>query len=619
MSDAFDPYAYAQGQGQTQAPAFDPYQYAAASASNPNYVPPTMGGGNTWGDVIAGVPQAIESGINRWGLKAAGIPMDAATYVANLGKAGIGYATSKITGEAPPAWTSPSDPAKVVGTSQWNVNEAAKHLGKNVVDVTGDPQSYVLQALNATGEQVGPGVALGLLPTNMAEVSAGSKSLATDMGPQSISAAATRPNLADASPELRQAVMNRVQAGEYVNPDALGRHLQAESLPVPAQLTKGQATQDPILISLEQNQRGASGDFAKHFNAQNQNLIENMETMRDRVGPDVHTTNQVEHGEALIDAYKAKAAAADKDISAKYQALRDANGGKFPVDAKTLYQNVQDALHQKLLFEHAPSAEMAQLKNAAQKGMTFEQYEAMRTNLARVMRSSSDGNEIAAASTMRQQMEDLPMLQGARSAKLKPLADAARAAAKAQFDALGDDPAYKAAVQGKVSPDRFVSRFIVNGNRDDVATMRENFADNPQALQTMSTAALEHLRKSARLDDEFRGNFASQSYNNALQAMGPKLRYLFTPQHVEDLENIGAVARYETAQPKGSFVNNSNTDVARFAREKGADIAEGIANAKTFGIGGTLARRFLKGRAERALAQQHLAPGAGLDYQPSVP
>lgn len=618
MSDQFDPYSYAASSGQQAPPAkFDPYEYASSTASNPNYVPPTIGGGNTWGDVALGLPQAIESGFNRGVLDIAGIPMDAATNVANLGKAGIGYVESKLTGKAPPAWTMPTDPSEVPGTSAWLNKEAAKPFGGSIVNVTAAPQSYLAQGASALTEQLGPTVAgtdLTARPPIEGEFTPVEGSEMT-RNPQSLSAAAASPNLQAASLELRQAVSTAVQNGEPVNADVLNRHIQAESLPVPARLTKGQATQDPVLLSQEQNQRGLSGGvFSKHFNQQNQNLIENMQTMRDEIGPDVHTTNQVEHGEALMKAYQAKDAQAEADVSAKYKALKDANGGQFPVDAKTLKSNVDTALHQQLLYEHAPSAEMRQLEQMSQKGMTFEQYEAMRTNLARIMRSSSDGNEKAAAGIIRQQMENLPLTGGA--ANLKPLADAARAAAKARFDAIGEDPAYRAVVNGSVAPDAFVRRFIVNGNRDDISLMRKNLAGDDVAQQTISTSAFEHLRKSARLDDEFRGNFAAQSYNNALQAMGPKARTLFSPKQIEDLSNIGDVARYETAQPRGSYVNNSNTAVTQLA-EHGKSLAEQAVNAKTLGIGGTVARKFLKGRAERALAKEHLAPGAGITWQPS--
>lgn len=422
---------------------------------------------------------------------------------------------------------------------------------------------------------------------------------------QSISAAAASPNLSAATPQLRAAVARASQTST-INPEVLGRHLEADSLPVPIRLTEGQATQNPSLLSAEQNARGKFPAYAQRFNEQNSGLIQNLQEIRDRIGPDVFSTNQVEHGDTLISAYKAKNDAAQADISAKYQALQDANGGKFPVDAQTLQTNVNQALHQKLLYEHAPSAPMAQLDNAAKNGMTFEQYEAMRTNLARVMRSSSDGNERAAAGVIRQQMEDLPL--SGDTAKLKPLADAARSAARAQFQALDADPAYKAAVTDSVPPDRFVQKYVIGGNRDDVDLMRHNLGDNPTAVQTMGVAAVDHLRNSA---SGTTGNFSQAGYNRQLSAIDPKLSALVDPKTADQLVTVGNVARYTQAQPRGSYVNNSNTFTAA-AADKAAGLLEAVVNAKTAGVGGTIGRRFLQNRAANKAVQKTLEPGAGL-------
>jgi hypothetical protein len=67
-----------------------------------------------------------------------GLPVDTMANVIDLGKAGIGYATSKIKGlvtgkdEVPPAWTEPMDRRNVVGSSEWfakNLNKGAETLG----------------------------------------------------------------------------------------------------------------------------------------------------------------------------------------------------------------------------------------------------------------------------------------------------------------------------------------------------------------------------------------------------------------------------------------------------------------------------------------------------------
>ena len=197
---------------------------------------------------------------------------------------------------------------------------------------------------------------------------------------------------------------------------------------------------------------------------------------------------------------------------------------------------------------------------------------------------------------------------------MKSLADDARAAAKAQFQALDADPAYKAAVQESIPPDRFVQRYLTgpSATRDGVAIMKQNLADNPTALQTMSVATLDHLRQSAGVDSMGNGNFSQAGYNKALQALGPRMKSLVDPNTSETLDTLGNVARYTQAQPRGSAVNNSNTFVAA-AAEGAKGLVEHAVNAKTLGLGGTATRRFLQKRAERQAVQRSLAPGAGLD------
>ena len=241
--------------------------------------------------------------------------------------------------------------------------------------------------------------------------------------PQSMGAASAAPRMQSVSPELQQAVVNSArQTGGAVNPETLNRHIEADSLPVKVQLTPGQAAQDPELISHEMNNRGKIPGLPQLLNDQNSKLSQNVQAIRDQVGPDVFSANPVEHGDTLIQAYKDKAAPIEADISAKYQALRDANGGQFPVSAPTLLKNSTDALNQELLLDHAPKAVMSTLGRLADNdNMTFQNFESLRTNLARIQRSSTDGNERAAAGVIRNAMEELPLKPG--SAELKPLAD----------------------------------------------------------------------------------------------------------------------------------------------------------------------------------------------------
>lgn len=435
---------------------------------------------------------------------------------------------------------------------------------------------------------------------------------------QNMGAASAAPSLTNVSPELKQAIVATARkTGGAINPEVLARHVEADTLPVRVRLTEGQATQDPVIISQEMNLRGQKNSvFAEHFNEQSRQLSENVRAIREEVGPDVFSTNAAEHGDTLMGAYRAKNDVAQSTISEAYKALRDGNGGNFPVDAAALLKGASGQLHKQLLFDHAPKEIMATIGRLAKTGtMTFENFESLRTNLARIQRSpTADGNVKAAAGVIREAMEQLPLAQGA--AALKPLADKARALAKQQFEALEADPAYKAAVDESVTPERFVSRYVLGGGRDQVGIMRQNLTGDDAALQTMAVVALDHLRSAARLDPGYQGNFAAASYNKALTTMAPNLRTLFPARAAEQLEQLGNVARYTTAQPRGSFVNNSNTFVAG-AADYGAGALEGVANVAAGGVPvGTWTRTAISEARGKRAARRSTAPGAGLDRLP---
>jgi hypothetical protein len=493
--------------------------------------------------------------------------------------------------------------------------QGANWAGGNVAQATGSP---ALGAAVNTGIQALPlalGARFGAAATRPRPVpvtpedALASASMAS---PQSTSAAAAAPSLAQVSPQLRQAVTATAQkTGGAINPDVLQRHVQADTLPVPMQLTLGQATQDPVRISQAMNLRGQQPALAARFNGQNQQLIDNIQAIRDSVGPEVFSTNPAEHADTLISAYQDKNDAAQADIAAKYQALKDANGGQFPVDAPTLFDNAKAQLHQSLLYDHAPKAVMSTLGRLADNdNMTFENFEALRTNLARIQRTSPDGNAVAAAGVIRGALENLPLAPGA--ANLKPLADTARAAARDQFQALAQDPAYNAAVNETVPADRFVNRFVINAPRNDVATMRQNLADNPTALQTLGVATLDNLRGAAGIAPDGSGNFTQAGYNKALQNLSPKIASLVDPKTAETLQNLGDVARYTQFQPRGSFVNNSNTMVAQAAKYGGGALEHGV-NMAFHGLPlGTIGRGALTHLSSGKFASEELAPGAGL-------
>lgn len=431
---------------------------------------------------------------------------------------------------------------------------------------------------------------------------------------QSMGAAGAAVDLQKLSPELRTAVESAVrETGGAVNPQVLARQIQADSLPVKVRLSEGQALGDERLISLEQNAKGRIENYSKGFKAQNDALVENLRVMRDETGPDVFSTNATEHGDTIIGRYKAIDDAARADITAKYKALEEANGGQLPIKGDAFVKAADDALAKKMKTRYLPAEVAGDLADFRANGgmMTFEQFENLRTNLAAAARKAEragDGNAAGAIRIVRDALESNGM-EGLPP-ELKALADEARSAAKARFDALDADPAYKAAVNETVSPDAFVRKYVINGARDDVAKLAQAMKDDPAALQTLKVATLDHLRQAAGIDAGFNGNFTQAGYNKALQALEPKLGSLLDPKTAETARTLGDVARYTQVQPKGSFVNNSNTYTAAAAEHAGSAV-EAYLNMKTGGVASVVKGAFKAKQAEKAAAKS-FAPGAGL-------
>jgi len=419
--------------------------------------------------------------------------------------------------------------------------------------------------------------------------------------------------LSVATPVLQAALKDKKIDTSFI------RHIEADSLPVPIRLTEGQATGDIVKLSNEQNRRGKDSELAQRFNEQNGLLIENINEIRGRAAPDAYGTKIIENSQGIIDAYKTIDGARNEKISAAYKTLEDANGGQFPIDGVKLASNAEVMLGKKLKTEFLPSSIKSQLERfKSGEPMTFEQFEAMRTNLAAEIRKaerSGDGNAAMASSIVREALEQLP-LTGQAAAKLKPLADTARGLAKERFDMLKKDPAYKAAVDDAVPADKFLQKFVVNGVNKNIATMVNHLGKDSVAHQHMAAGTVNWLKDKAGIVDET-GNFTQAGFNKALKQLDDvkNMEQIFTPDAASQLKTLGNVARYTQAQPRGAFVNNSNTLVGALAEKakQGVGFAaeKGLNMAVPFMQLGTTVKEMRARRANAAEVQKALEIGAG--------
>jgi hypothetical protein len=360
-----------------------------------------------------------------------------------------------------------------------------------------------------------------------------------------------------------------------VNLKALESHVDALTLPKPMSLTKGMATEDPIVLSNEFNRRAEIPKIADRISQLNNDLIDNLDLIRNNAAKDVFGTKQSDFGQQVIDGYLNIDRQRNDNIRQLYGQLEQAAGGNFPIDAQKFVQSADQKLKSKLKSEFLPPEIDRQLQ-AYRDGsrMDFEQFEALRTNLASEIRKAEragDGNKSFALGVVRDSLENLPMTGAA--AQLKPLADAARKAAKERFDALRKDPAYSAAVDGKVAPENFIDTFVLSkgkGTEANVRQMMSSLGKGSPEQQAVAAGILSILKdKSIGKTTEGIGNFSQANYNKFLAELDPKLLDIFDPESAKQLKQLGRTARRIMAQPKGGYFNNSNSMTAYLMERAG--------------------------------------------------
>jgi hypothetical protein len=418
----------------------------------------------------------------------------------------------------------------------------------------------------------------------------------------------------EAQSQARAVPMNKI------NLNALESHGQALNLPAPVSLTRGQATQDLVVLSNELNRRGELPNIANRMGEQNAALVDNLRLIREQAAPDVFGTKSSDFGQIVIDNYKAIDDARRISIGDLYRQLEQAAGGDFPIDAAKFARTADQQLSKKLKSEFLPPTIDRQLQAYRSGGkMDFEQFEALRTNLATEMRRAAragDGNAEMALSVVRDALESLPL--SGEAAALKPLADAARSAAKERFDALRRDPAYKAAVDDAVAPENFVSTFVLSkgkGTEKNVRTMIEALGRGSDGQQAVAADIMAHLTKQA-IDGK--GNFSQAAFNKALREIDPKLLEIFDAATAKTLKDLGEVSRKVMAQPTGSFANNSGTFVAALAQKAGQG-AEQTLNLAVPGLSlGTMAAQARAARAGKKFERESLKPLAGIEGESNL-
>lgn len=458
----------------------------------------------------------------------------------------------------------------------------------------------------------------------------------------SVGAAGTSFAQQAAAEGVPEPIIQKIAAAEQsgaLNQTAASRHIEAGSLPVPIELTAGQASGDVHALSNELNSRAKNPALADRFNAQNGQIADNLTAIRDQVSPNVNVPSGAPTGQALVDAYKEMDAPITQQISEQYAKARGADGAPALVNAapqmkdfasqvgptrfNALPANVQQ------IFRDAAANQVSlpagfEVDGSSVRPMNVGDLMDIDKTLSGAMRSATDGTVRHDIGALRDSIVNSQLDPSATGADAFSAYKTAQASARARFQAMDADPAYKAAVNdvtpvGEPSPlaDDFARKYIAGGKTSNVQNMMQNLSNDPVNRELVASALMDHIRAQAGIDLRTgAGNISQAGLNKTIQNLGDKTRIVLGPEASQTVEKLGNVARYTQEQPRGSYVNNSNTFVAHAANVAKSVVERGI-NTAIPGTGlGTWGREVLANRANSREVARSLEPGAGLKSVP---
>ncbi len=401
--------------------------------------------------------------------------------------------------------------------------------------------------------------------------------------------------------DLAEEVKRALDTGGKVNEAAIRR--MADYGRVGATPTRGSVTLDPVQITQERNiaKIGANSQdprlqqLARVQNENNARLIDNLNEM----GAGAPGSGSLEAGTAATGAVQARDAAAKAVERSLYGKAKDSAGRGIELDREGFVFDAYNRLAESNKGAFLPEGiktVLEQLRVGKTKlpdgrevpfTFTVDTIDNIKTMLSTAQRGAADGNVRAALSQVRSALDATqPKAVGRPVGGAQVVEPGALNAAQAQADDLSGasmDAFDKArrfaaarrnwqesaegirAALDEISPDRFVKDYIItNGNKGATAEVEKlmfTIRRDPQAQQAVKENIVSYFKERAlgASADEV-GNFSASNFNKALREFGDaKLKLFFSPEEIAQLKSIGRVASYETFQPRGSAVNNSNT------------------------------------------------------------
>jgi hypothetical protein len=324
-------------------------------------------------------------------------------------------------------------------------------------------------------------------------------------------------------------------------------------------------TRDAMQFAKEQNLRGIQGvgePITETLTAQNKALIGNLDALGANKGADV-----IAGGKGAIDTISAADKKAQGAVNQAYDAFRKATGKDLDVPLQGLAQDYAATV--KSFGDTIPGAIRKQFESLGlmtgkqTKSMTITDAEALIKDINRNY-NPMDKAQAHALDDLRKAVQNA-ITEGAGAgagAEAAGLAKAARAAAKARFDMIDATPAYKAVVGG-VEPDKFIQKFVLQGNKAEIQRMMAVMQkENPEAANAFADSMMAHVKGRVLNKGSAENGIFSQAQLKQFVSdpnTAARLEAVIGPQKMQTLRQLNDVAENALFAPKASAVNSSNT------------------------------------------------------------
>lgn len=378
--------------------------------------------------------------------------------------------------------------------------------------------------------------------------------------------------------QLRKDVLASFKQGQRLDGASALRKMDFDAQNLPA--LRGQITRDPGQYSRDMNLRGIEGvgePIAELLARQNQKITGDLAKFGG-----VKAAEKFPAGDAMAASLAKFDDEFSGSVSRAYKNARASSGKDWDIPLGGLSSDVQGVVDDFGVGGEKnaiPSAIYARMKSLGIVGDDMTQRKVFNyeeaDKLLKQINSHMKGGENGSLSALHGSVKKAILDGGGDGDPFAP----ARKLAKERFDLLDAVPALKAVVDGKVAPDDFVERFIVNGKVKDLQRLAKIMPadDMAEAKKQLARVIYEGAFKGNATGDKAASPAGLQ---NAMKKIGTdKLKVFFSDAEIDELNRLTRVTAYANTEPAWGTVarggNPGGVLLGGIARLGGAGTAVG--------------------------------------------